>query len=545
MKCQHCGSPLDPTSQFCSRCGKPALRDGDEKSVHAVRIDETLSNRYTLKARLGEGGMGTVYVAHDKELDREVAVKLLAAPLVNDAEVVERFEREARLTAKLDHPHIVPVYDVGRHQGRPFIVMKKLEGSTLAALLREKGGLTAEETLRLLRQLAAGLDFIHGKAFIHRDIKAGNIYVSPDGHATLLDFGILRSSNASAGLTRTGVVMGTPHYMAPEQAIGSKNVDHRVDLYALAVVAFECLTGTLPFDADSELRLIQLQAHAPPPDLLERAPWIPKPIAEVMKRALAKRPEDRFASGGEMVKALEAAWHASKTQAAPAKSDAAPGAYKGPPVAPGTAPSWRRKSSDKLPAVPVMPTPRPVQPIVQTPLPRPPAAPPPRPRGRLPLFLGAVLLVAGIGALVTKPWQSGATVAVTAPDAGRGVLALAAPDAGGAEAPDAAVAAVEAEAHDAGAAPVVSAAPDAGRRVATWVPPTRPGVVNVISTHDGEMFWGEVFLDGVEKGRTPLKLDLAPGKYQLKVVRHGFRAQERQIIVASDRTIVERFDLAP
>ena len=113
----------------------------------------------------------------------------------------------------------------------------------------------------------------------------------PDGHATLLDFGILRSSRSGDNLTRTGMVMGTPHYMAPEQALGSKDVDHRVDLYALAVVAFEALSGTLPFEADSELRLIQMQAHQPPPDLLERAPWIPKPVAEVMKRALAKKPK--------------------------------------------------------------------------------------------------------------------------------------------------------------------------------------------------------------------------------------------------------------
>ncbi len=170
--------------------------------MHTVRIDEVLINRYALKSKLGEGGMGTVYLAHDKELDREVAVKLLAAPLVNDTEVVERFEREARMTAKLDHPNIVPVYDVGRHHGRPFIVMKKLEGATLATVLREKGGLTADETLKLLKQLAAGLDYIHGKGFIHRDIKAGNIFVGPDGTGTLLDFGILRSSKANEGLTR-------------------------------------------------------------------------------------------------------------------------------------------------------------------------------------------------------------------------------------------------------------------------------------------------------------------------------------------------------
>ncbi|MBL8954870.1 MAG: serine/threonine protein kinase [Myxococcaceae bacterium] len=517
-------------------------REGDEKSVHAVRIDELLCGRYALKSKLGEGGMGTVYVAHDKELDREVAVKLLAAPLVNDAEVVERFEREARLTAKLDHPNIVPIYDVGRHQGRPFMVMKKLEGVTLAGLLREKGGLSAEETLKLLRQLAAGIDYIHSKGFIHRDIKAGNIYVGPDGHATLLDFGILRSSRSNESLTKTGVVMGTPHYMAPEQAIGSKNVDHRVDIYALAVVLFECLTGTLPFDADSELRLIQLQAHAPPPDLLERAPWISKPIAEVMKRALAKRPEDRFGTGSDMLKALEVAYAAAKTTAVPqaAGPGQSPAQYKGPPTAPGTAPSWRRRESGEQPAKrEPMPTPRPSQPIVQTPLKAKaadPAPPPPAPRSRAPLFIATVVVLGGVFAFITKPWQGAGVVEVPVPDAGAPVVAVV-------EVADAGAA--EEQVPDASVAVAVVEVVDAGTKVAAVPPPARRGSVNVISMHGGEMFWGEVFLDGVEKGRTPLTLDLMPGRYQLRVERHGFAPQERQINVASGRSIVERFDLAP
>ena len=242
-----------------------------------------------------------------------MAVKLLAASLVNDAEVLERFEREARLTAKLDHPNIVPIYDVGRHEGRPFIVMKLLQGDSLVGRLRAKGGFTADETLKLMRQLALGLDYIHAQGFIHRDIKAGNIFVSPEGLATILDFGILRQKSATTGITRTGMVMGTPHYMAPEQALGLKDVDHRVDLYALAVVLFECLTGTLPFEADSELRLIQLQAHAPVPEILDRAPWIPRPVADVVKKALAKKPDERFNTAAELVAALEAAYLEAKS----------------------------------------------------------------------------------------------------------------------------------------------------------------------------------------------------------------------------------------
>ncbi|MEW5738891.1 MAG: protein kinase [Myxococcota bacterium] len=362
MKCSSCGTVLADGAVTCQSCGTPVagapvaampstqlgaraasavsqrnlkpLSNREEKGVVPVRVGDVLLGRYRLEQKIGEGGMGTVYIAHDVELDRQVAVKLLAANLVTDDEVVERFEREARLNAKLDHPNIAPVYDVGRHEGRPFIVMKLLEGDTLAALLRTKGGFSSDETLKLMRQLAAGLDYIHGRGFIHRDIKAGNIFVSPTGHATILDFGILRPKSASEGLTRTGMVMGTPHYMAPEQALGMRDVDHRVDIYALAVVLFECLTGTLPFEADSELRLIQMQAHAPPPDILQRAPWIVKPVADVMRRALAKRPDDRFNSGAELVKALEAAYRDSGGHpAAPPQK-----------VQEGTAPGWRMKA---------------------------------------------------------------------------------------------------------------------------------------------------------------------------------------------------------
>ena len=355
-----CGTavkPAMPPTSISGRGLKP-VSFREEKTVLPMRTHDVLLGRYRLEEKIGEGGMGTVFIAHDNELDRKVAVKLLAAALVNDAEVLERFEREARLTAKLDHPNIVPIYDVGRHEGRPFIVMKLHQGDSLVGRLRAKGGFTADETLKLMRQLALGLDYIHAQGFIHRDIKAGNIFVSPEGHATILDFGILRPKSATNGITRTGMVMGTPHYMAPEQALGLKDVDHRVDLYALAVVLFECLTGTLPFEADSELRLIQLQAHAPVPEILDRAPWIPRPVADVVKRALAKKPDERFNSAAELVGALEAAYAEAKTS-----KSSLPVVPAGPlPLVPtNTAPSMRqlrsRVSSAALPVVTGVPDP--------------------------------------------------------------------------------------------------------------------------------------------------------------------------------------------
>ena len=308
MNCARCRQPVEENRKFCGKCGAPTAsrgNAGDEPTIVPVRVNDLLEGKWRLERKLGEGGMGTVYLAHDLQLDRKVAIKILASSLAGDAELVTRFDREARLTASLEHPHIVPVYAVGEVEGRPFIVMKKLEGRTLAAYLRESGPLRGDELMALMRQLCSGLDFIHARGFIHRDIKSGNIFIGHDGLATILDFGILRTSENAEALTRTGMVMGTPQYMSPEQALGAKEI---------------------------ELSLIQMQAHAAAPDERERAPWVPATVAEVVKRALAKRPEDRYASAGELLAALEEAHGGSgaaaspASAAAPAPAVAAPGA---------------------------------------------------------------------------------------------------------------------------------------------------------------------------------------------------------------------------
>lgn len=565
MKCAFCGNLLDESRPDCPTCGRPrsaappgdpanVRREGDEIAIRAVRIDDVLVGRYRLEAKIGEGGMGSVYVAHDKELDRKVAVKLLAPTYVTDKDVVERFEREARLTARLDHPNIVPVYDVGRHEGRPFIVMKKLEGQSLAGVLRERGGFTRDETVKLFRQLAAGVDFIHGQGFIHRDIKAGNIMVGSDGQATILDFGILRPQRGQEALTRTGMVMGTPHYMAPEQAQGAKNIDHRVDLYALAVVIFECLTGTLPFEAESELRLIQMQAHQPPPDLLERAPWIPKAVAEVMTRALSKSPEERFPSASELVSALEKSWVQTDAARLPATV-----MRKASGVSESTSPSMRKQGeSQERPALPRT-TPARALPDARRPAtPSPGAAElPPEPstselqrsvRGsRWPL--ATLVLVLGVVGAGTYSWlesQAGAVVTPAVADAGA-ALALPLVDAGE----------VVAEAADAGAEEeldagmlAVAAAPDAGEEeeeedagAGIARVKKKRGWLTVITTHKGEPFWAQVSIDGVDKGRTPLNLRLDQGTYKVRVERPGLRTVQRQIWVASGKPSVVRIEL--
>lgn len=512
----------------------------EEKTVNAVRAGDVLSGRYRLEEKVGEGGMGAVFVANDTELDRKVAVKLLAAGLVNDAEVMERFEREARLTAKLDHPNIIPIYDVGRHEGRPFIVMKLLQGDSLAGRLRAKGGFTTDETLRLVRQLAAGLDYIHAQGFIHRDIKAGNIFVAPDGHATILDFGILRSKEATTGITRTGMVMGTPHYMAPEQALGLKDVDHRVDLYALAVVLFECLTGTLPFEADSELRLIQLQAHAPPPELVDRAPWIPKVVADVVKRALAKNPSERYGTAAELVTALEAAYAEAK-----ASKSSLPAVQVTGPV-PTTAPSLRRQqiSRTNLQVVnAALPTTTPsTNELAEVVRPK-----------RAPMILGVLavvlLMVGGVWYATREPVVE-PTPLPTPP------LVAEVDDAGEEDVVDAGEVEVVvddgvdagvfiAELEDAGVSVDAGAALVETTPIKKQPATKKKGRVNVITTRGGEPYWAQVSIDGVAKGRTPLLLDLAPGRYAVRIERSGFKSVTRDVRVVAGKPVVVKLELTP
>src|SRR5437868_4883174 len=197
MNCTKCGQALTGGSVFCSRCGTPtgmgaALGEVVEPTLVPVKGSEVLDGKWKLERKIGEGGMGAVYLAHDLQLDRKVAIKILASSLAHDAELVARFEREARFTASLEHPNIVPIYAVGRFKARPFMVMKYLEGQPLSAILRAQNVMPLDQVLALTRQVCGGLEFIHAKGYVHRDIKAGNIFVSPAGLATILDFGILR-----------------------------------------------------------------------------------------------------------------------------------------------------------------------------------------------------------------------------------------------------------------------------------------------------------------------------------------------------------------
>jgi eukaryotic-like serine/threonine-protein kinase len=270
-----------------------------------------LAGRYRLEQRLAGGGMGSVHVGLDERLDRRVAVKLLNPDLAVEADFVERFRREARAAAGLSHPNIAQVYDYGRDGEQHFMVMELVEGTDLAQLLRERGRLPSPEAVDIATQVCAALSAAHAGGIVHRDIKPGNIIVRPNGQVKVTDFGIARAMGQTS-LTHTGTVMGTAQYLPPEQARGEPATPGS-DLYSLGVVMFQMLTGSVPFTGDSPVAIALQHLHQNVPRPSESTPEVPPALDQVVARATAKDPAERFADAAQMSEALEQDLHAPAT----------------------------------------------------------------------------------------------------------------------------------------------------------------------------------------------------------------------------------------
>ncbi len=270
-------------------------------------IGDVLSGRYRVTRLLGRGGMSAVWLARDDVLDRDVAVKMLHIRRLESAEAVERFEREARTLASLTHQGIVTVIDRGDDHGRPFIVFEYVRGRDLRERIEDEGRLPLMDVLAIGEQVADALAYAHARGVIHRDVKPHNILLTPDGQPKLTDFGIARVLE-EPGLTMDGRVLGTGDYLAPEQAAGEP-LDERADVYALGVLLYHALIGEVPFHADSYLETARLHANAPIPSVRDVRPELPERLDQIIRHALAKRPEDRYADCGELrddLRALEA-----------------------------------------------------------------------------------------------------------------------------------------------------------------------------------------------------------------------------------------------
>ena len=285
---------------------------GDDHTV--TEIGSTLGGRYRLLELLGQGGMATIYRARDAQLERDVAVKLLRPEFGQDPDFLARFRDEARAAASLSHPNIVPVFDFGEDPSGPYIVMELVEGQDLAAVLRENGFLAPRQAAHIAADVARALQVAHYRGIVHRDVKPSNILVGRDGRVHVADFGIARAMT-EAQVTLPGTTMGSVHYFSPEQARG-ETATAASDIYSLGIVLFEMLTGQRPFSGDGAAAVAMARLTTTPPRPSALRPSVPPELDQIVTRAMAFEPTDRYASAAAMASALEGFLGAEKPAAA-------------------------------------------------------------------------------------------------------------------------------------------------------------------------------------------------------------------------------------
>ena len=308
--CQRCGASLAPGSRFCPSCGRQVLDPGaatllvgDVDDALLAEVRHALMGEYDIEHEVGRGSMAVVYRATEAGLKRTVAIKVLPPEMALSQALAERFKREARLAASLDHESIIPVYREGQAGRFLFITMKFIEGRTLEDIIESQGPLPVAVVLHVLRAAASALAYAHQRGIVHRDVKSANIMVDGDGRVMVSDFGIARAAE-DASLTSTGTMVGTPYFMSPEQC-AARRIGPQSDQYSLGVVAFQMLTGSVPFQAETLPGIMHHHFYTPVPDVEHARLDVPVELRELIDRALAKKPEHRFASTQAMLDALD------------------------------------------------------------------------------------------------------------------------------------------------------------------------------------------------------------------------------------------------
>src|SRR3989441_858564 len=323
VECIHCHTPLPENSRYCFACGADVSGGDAAPATSSVdvlreRLQRLIEGQYEIERLLGKGGMAAVFLAHDLTLEREVAIKVLPPDVAQDEQVVRRFQQEAKTAAKLDHPNIIPIYRVESEGGLNYFVMKYISGTSLEDLLEKRQPLAFDHIQRVLWEAACALGHAHQRGVVHRDVKPANIMFDHHGRVMLTDFGISKALQAATGFTATGMIIGTPHYMAPEQAKGAP-VDGRADQYSLGVVGYRMITAELPFGGDSVHTIIYKHIYEQPP-LASTGPdrfrgggrgrgSLPD----------AGTPRERGAGSGALRRHCEDSRHGSCTGAAPAR----------------------------------------------------------------------------------------------------------------------------------------------------------------------------------------------------------------------------------
>ncbi|MHB1312036.1 MAG: serine/threonine-protein kinase [Gemmatimonadaceae bacterium] len=390
--CRHCGAPQPLNSSFCSKCGATSRPVSDLVDPLRDKLQQLLGNELEVERELGRGGMAAVYAAFDPALQRRVAVKVLLPEIADDHGMADRFLREARTVASLQHPNVVTVYGVRSGEGVQAIVMQFVEGRSLDVVLAERGRLPLSITGLLLAQAAEGLQHAHDRGVVHRDVKPANVLIDREGRAVVSDFGIARRDKGPR-TTATGMVVGTWAYMSPEQR-SAQTVTPATDQYAFGVMAFELLTGQLPFNG-SAIEMLHAHMTDPVPSLRALRPELPAGVEAIVQKMLAKAPAERWPSLREAEKAFRAmvADEGQTTLQMAALTVKVPGAGTRSVVIPATARAPRAQGTQTVQAPAVTP---PEQVATKVVAPRAPAV---AARSRAPLIIGAVVVIGALGAL--------------------------------------------------------------------------------------------------------------------------------------------------
>ena len=516
MECLKCHTPLPNGSKFCYACGADVTGGGTMGASGGTdglqaRLQRLVEGKYKIERMLGKGGMGAVFLAHDLTLEREVAIKVLPPDISMDEHIVKRFQQEAKTSAKLDHTNIIPIYRVESEGGLNYFVMKYVPGTSLEDVLDEKQQLTIDYIQRVLWEAACALGHAHQRGVVHRDVKPANIMFDHDGRVMLTDFGISKALQAASGFTGTGMIIGTPHYMAPEQAKGGA-VDGRADQYSLGVVAYRMVTGELPYTGDSVHTILYKHIFEEVPRMSGKRAGTPEFLSVAIARALSKEPDQRYATMEEFATGV---WP-EQPVAAPTK-----GATTG-------ANTSRRRPPPRI-ASPDTPTEMTTAPT--TPIPRAGMkfGAEKKKRSSVGLVVGAVVLAAaGVGGYLALGNKSEAPPQATQPPAPPPVVPISLDTVSVATQP---------------APPPPRRTPDT-RRAPPAAPPPAAAAQGFVSINSNPP--GNLFIDGRDLGPVPvIEQPLSVGRHTIRVERPGFKTKTEVIDVPANNTVRRTYVLEP
>ncbi len=509
MECLKCHTPLPSGSKFCYACGADVTGGGTMGASASAteglmqRLQRLVEGKYKIERLLGKGGMGAVFLAHDLTLEREVAIKVLPPDISMDEHIVKRFQQEAKTSAKLDHTNIIPIYRVESEGGLNYFVMKYIAGTSLEDVLDQKQPLTIDYIQRVLWEAACALGHAHQRGVVHRDVKPANIMFDHDGRVMLTDFGISKALQAATGFTGTGMIIGTPHYMAPEQAKGG-TVDGRADEYSLAVVGYRMITGELPYTGDSVHTILYKHIFEEVPSVSAKRSDTPPFLTAAISRALSKEPDQRFPTMEEFATAVWPEQPVAVPKAGAARS------HRRPPP-----PPTRTATADAPTEVTSAPT---------TPIPRAGMKIPAerKKRSNMGMLVGALVVVAaGVGGYLALGRKGEPAAAPTPPPAASVETVRVAPN----------------------PPPPPRRGNDSRRQAAP--PPAPPAAAEGTITVAADPY-GQVFIDGTDVGQTPVVDYSVPvGRHTIRVERAGYKTVNETVQVSANNPVRKRYTLLP